>query len=365
MGLIDSVKDLYYQAEEKYYAVLDRVDQTIPVYKAVDFVDQYVPSFALLLAVVFLLLVFGLFAVFSDFFVGPNTTLSIIVMDADGLPIEGASVKAMFNGGEKTFTTDATGEVIVSNLARQSQVIAEISHPEFEPKTESITITDFPTQVNEITLTRLGAAFITKTITVVDEDGANVNVPLTLNFRCSSPYAQAPQPVSLLASDNGVARVDVPTNCERLIVSVSDGARFEDVQSQEIFLDDPNPKIVLPDSVLENGSINVSIVDPDFLPVTDPIRVLLFRYEESLQNPLVGPVDQSTSSNGQASFVVSPAKYVVKTTSTGLYAAAESGVVTIAAGEDESVQLVLEKNTVQGKIKIRVIDSVSEQGLEN
>src|SRR3989344_3243558 len=219
MGLIDSVKDLYYQAEEKYYAVLDRVDQTIPVYKAVDFVDQYVPSFALLLAVVFLLLVFGLFAVFSDFFVGPNTTLSIIVMDADGLPVEGASVKAMFNGGEKTFTTDATGEVIVSNLARQSQVIAEISHP------------------------RLGAAFITKTITVVDEDGANVNVPLTLNFRCSSPYAQAPQPVSLLASDNGVARVDVPTNCERLIVSVSDGARFEDVQSQEIFLDDPNPKI--------------------------------------------------------------------------------------------------------------------------
>lgn len=365
MGLIDSVKDLYYQAEEKYYGVLDRVDQTIPVYKVVDFVDQYVPSFALLLVAVFLIIVLGLLFAFSNFFVGPNTTLTLIVKDADGVVVEGASVKVVFNGEEKTFPTDATGEVIVSNLPRQTQLIAEITHADFEPKTETITITDFPTQVTEITLTRLGAAFITKVITVVDESGANVNVPLTLNFRCTSPYAQAPPSVSLLPSDNGVARVEVPTNCERLIVSVSDSARFEDVQSQEILLDDPNPKIVLPESVLENGSISVSIVDSDFLPVTDPIRVLLFRYEDSLQNPFVGPIDQATSSNGSASFVVSAAKYVVKTTATGLYAAGESGVITITTGEDESVQVVLEENTVKGKLRFKIIDSVSDAGLEN
>lgn len=365
MGLIDSIKDLYYQAEEKYYSVLDRVDQTIPVYKVVDFVDQYVPSFALILVAVFLLIVLGLFFAFSNFFVGPNTTLTLIVKDADGAAVENASVKIVYNSEESVLSTDASGEVIVPNLARDTQVIAEINHTDFEPKTQTITITDFPTQVTEVLLTRLGASFITKVITVVDESGANVNVPLTLNFRCTSPYAQAPASVSLLASDNGVARVQVPTNCERLIVSVSDSARFEDVQSQEILLDDPNPKIVLPESVLENGSINVTIVNPDFLPVADSIRVLLFRYEESLSNPLVGPVDQSTSSNGAASFVVSAAKYVVKTTATGTYAAAESGVITIEAGEDESVQIVLSENTVKGKLRFKIIDSVSDQGLEN
>ena len=52
-----SLGDIYSNLEVKYYDVLDKVNEKIPIYKIIDPIDNVVPSFALLLLLIFLFIV--------------------------------------------------------------------------------------------------------------------------------------------------------------------------------------------------------------------------------------------------------------------------------------------------------------------
>ncbi len=364
MGFFDSIKDLYYQAEEKYYSVLDAIDEKIPIYKIIDPIDKVVPSFALLIALVFLLLVAGV-VYFSGILQPTGTTLLFVVKDSDDGLISGAQIRVTIDGETQTLTSNDAGEAQIANLALDTVVSVQASKDGFQTRNIDTIISEYPAQVQEILLLEESLGFVTKTIRVVDEDGSGIRENLLLSFRCSSPYAVAPDNINLSASDNGVAEVTVPTNCERLIVSVSDDAEFESSSSNEFAVDERDATIVLLASQFDDGGINASLVDIDGTRITEEIRVMLFRYEESLSNPLIGPVDSTTTSSGSASFDAPPGTYVVKTTATPLFSAAESGVIMISAGETESVELTLEENQVTGTISVRIIDSASRQGIAN
>ncbi len=60
---VAKLKGFYYFFEDRYYAILDILDEKIPVYQVVDRVDLYVPSFLLLL----LLLLFSMFGMLVAF----------------------------------------------------------------------------------------------------------------------------------------------------------------------------------------------------------------------------------------------------------------------------------------------------------
>ena len=49
MGVGESLKDIYYNWEEKWYDLLDKIDARVPIYKVIDPIDQVFPSFALFL----------------------------------------------------------------------------------------------------------------------------------------------------------------------------------------------------------------------------------------------------------------------------------------------------------------------------
>ena len=56
MGFVDSLKGFYFSMEDRYYALLDSIDEHLPVYNIVDPIDKVFPSFILFCAIVLVLL---------------------------------------------------------------------------------------------------------------------------------------------------------------------------------------------------------------------------------------------------------------------------------------------------------------------
>lgn len=364
MGLLDSIKDFYYEAEEKYYKALDRIDDAIPVYKVIDPIDSVVPSFALLLVIAAVLLVLILGTIVSIIFVPTTSTLSVTVLDSDGAAISGALVKFSVFGEElDRKNTGADGVASLENLGRDTEVLVEVSKDGYLTKVQTVTITDVPQQLAQFSLEEESSAVLSKTIRVVDSLGAAVAKNLSLSFRCSSPYAIAPAGIDLEPSDNGVARVQVPTNCETLVVSVTDDSEFDSVSSFEIFPEESDVRIQLQETPVERGSIRVVLRSGGEL-VSESVQVQLFRYEELLSNPEIGPVDVSYTSGSTASFDVSTGNYIVKSTASGSLGAATSPKISISSGESEEVTLELSRS-IAGKIKLQVVDSQSDDPIDD
>ncbi|MBI2598120.1 MAG: carboxypeptidase regulatory-like domain-containing protein [Candidatus Diapherotrites archaeon] len=364
MGFLDSVKDIYFQAEDKYYQFLDKIDEKIPVYKIIDPIDSIVPSFAVLLLAAFLAILLGIGAIASILFTPTTSTLSVTVLDSGGEPIEGAMVKFIVLGEEKKIQqTGADGTAFLENLAKELEVVVEASKENFLTKTQTITITELPQQLLQITLEEEGAAVLSKTIRIVDAHGAALSKYFTLSFRCTSPYAVPPADVELSPRDNGVARVLAPTNCETLLVSVTNDADFEPVASFEVFAEQTDVKIEMEETERETGTIAVILKTGGEI-VSQPVEVQLYRYEELLANPEIGPIDTDISSGGEAGFGVSAGNYVVKSVATSSLGAATSPRISVQAGETKEVTLELSK-TVVGEIKIKVVDSDSDEPVDD
>ncbi|PIU21507.1 MAG: hypothetical protein COT15_02080, partial [Candidatus Diapherotrites archaeon CG08_land_8_20_14_0_20_34_12] len=87
MGL----KGFYYLFEDKYYEILDAINEKVPIYKIIDPIDKILPSF--ILFVVLTLLIVGLLAsvvvlpLFSQ-----KLVATIEVLDNDNVPVNGADV---------------------------------------------------------------------------------------------------------------------------------------------------------------------------------------------------------------------------------------------------------------------------------
>ena len=361
MGITDSLKDLYFEWEEKYYKLLDKIDEKIPIYKIVDPVDELVPSFALLLvaAVVVLLLAIGIIA--SIVLVPTTSTLTIVTLKGSNA-ISGVNVAIEHDGITDTFTTDSEGKAAISGIAKGTTVSITATKQGYVEKTESVDVTENE-QVVEIAMAEESTQTFTKTIRIVDAAGASITEPLTLTFSCSHYRATTPSPINLASSDRGVATVQVPSNCERLSIQVSDADEYQNTSLLQVNSDPFT--IQLQETQRSTGKIVVNLKDIEGNAISETIQVDLYKYDELLQNPETGPVDFEYAGAGQAFFDKSPGTYVVKTyDSSGVYGEESSGPITIAADQTEEVTLTLEE-TVKGKIKIKVIDSESGKGIED
>jgi hypothetical protein len=95
---LENLKQAYYKIEDKYYELLDSLDERgIPVYSVVDPIEgQGIPTFPLIIGLLLFLLILLIFLLLQP---GPSAeTLSIqvsVMNAADDKPIEGATVKAV------------------------------------------------------------------------------------------------------------------------------------------------------------------------------------------------------------------------------------------------------------------------------
>jgi len=365
MGVVDSIKGLYYKGEEKYYGVIDKIDEVIPIYKVIDPIDSVVPSFILVLLIGLIILVFVLGFIWSLVFVPTASILEVTVFDENGDPFSGVEAVFIVLGEEKLrANTDSSGIVRLENIELESEVLIQLRKEGYLDEITSIIVTEVPVHLVQITMEEESVSALTKTIRIVDSTGASIARNFTLSFQCSNIYAVAPPDVVLTPANNGVAEnINVPTNCETLIVSVTDEVDYAQVSSFQIFPHEIDVKIQLEGVSVQKGTITVLLkVGTDF--VDETIEVQLFRFEELLANPEVGPIDFDFSVGGQASFSVPPGNYLVKTVATSTHGAATSSKITIGAGEEEEVTLELVVG-IAGEIKIQVIDSESNEPIDD
>lgn len=363
LGILDGLKGFYFAIEEGYYGALDKVNEHLPVYDVIDPIDKIVPS--MVLFGVLALVAAGLagFALLGGIPVGPGEdTLIVTVKDKDSA-LGGASVTFKKIGETKAIPpveTDSSGKASMPGLKSGDSVEVSVSVQGYLDNTKIILIDALP-QSEVLLMEKESEAFTTKTIRLIDSElGLAVKESLTLRFSCSNPYAKAPENIALKPSDNGTADVQVPNNCDRLSVSISDGSKYREINGRSVDRDDLT--IRLAQDTAKGGTLTASVTDLKGSPV-DGIAVKLYKYDDLVKNSDVGPIDQSITSGGKAVFSVSPGAYKVRTyDSAGVYGEQASGNITVGADEAKAVLLSVSEN-VRGTIKVWVSDRSTSRGI--
>ena len=105
MGL----SDLYHGAEEKYYDLLDRLQDIVPVYSIVDPIDSVMPSFALILVLITAGIGFAAFGMLA----GPTGIAQVFVNltaeDSRGNRFSNLSIDVWVDNSSRQVVTDAQG----------------------------------------------------------------------------------------------------------------------------------------------------------------------------------------------------------------------------------------------------------------
>jgi hypothetical protein len=183
MGIGEKLRDIYYTGEEKWYSFWDKVDSKIPIYKIIDPIDGIVPSFALFLILIFILLL--LVATSMMGFVNSNQIgVSIQVIDSYGSPIEGARVE--IKGINEQLVTNEYGLTREINLNLGQYNITATK--EDKTKTDLIFVDEAKTI--QITLQANSAIFSSKSIIFRTESGDLATGELALSFACSSGISE-------------------------------------------------------------------------------------------------------------------------------------------------------------------------------
>lgn len=359
MGL----KEIYKGMEDGYYSFLDSLDSKgIPVYKITDAIDKFVPSFALLLCAVALVVLLGLYFLIAPMVLPAASTLKISVVDEANTPIYKAKVTFTLDEKATEAETDYEGMAQLENAAVGKKVLVSAAKDGYLTESAEIEITESPVQLRTVTLKEESAAYETKTIRLVDSAGASLMESFVLKFTCSNPYAEPPADVYLQPSDYGVAAVKVPTNCETLRVTVKDGTGYEDYGPVDVGGSDKTITL----SAAERGKgLIIAYVSADDSTPLDGIKVNLYRYDEISDNPNVGPIDSQYTSAGKAEFEKAAGSYVLRTyDEKGTYGEQQSPQLVLIDGDTVTYDFTLSAN-VKGGIKIKVVDSGTDAAIEN
>lgn len=347
--LVASLKDFYTKMEEKWYSLVDKVNEHIPVYSVVDAIDKVVPSFVVFLLLSFLI-VFGLvFFIFSSFFQPIN--YEFVVVDENTQPLPYVNVNFVSGGVESSGSTDETGHLIISLREPKVKITMEAT-TDFEAfSTELIAQSD---TVNELRLTRKQPELLRKFITLIDQGGATLSQPAIISFFCTQG-TNAPQTIRV---ENGTEFfVDHEKSCEELSATVSS----EGFLDKTVVLSSVRTQIVLEGSSisLDPGQVLVKVIDDDTGKGVSEVTVRLIKTQ-----PIESEVDSGrTNSSGDYSFEATPGVYVVRVfdLEEGRYKSGESSEFELTEGGLESITIELGKNeSDRTKIIAKVIDEDTE-----
>ena len=343
MNILKAFKKGYYFFEDRYYAVLDKINKFVPIYKAIDPIDKVVPSFVLLIALIVAVALMFLFVVSPPVAGAFNAT--ILVVDEGGNPLEGVGINLLLLDKNKSLSTDEEGKATLKINAKEVDVKALFSKGGFTDFVKSFTLS--ATEPATISLTRPIVAFAQEiTITFSNAStGQILRSKVTASFTCSELSAAAPDPKE---TTDGEMVVIVPPNCVTMVaVARSDG--FEPATQ---VLDSNHEYIALTPSQSDTtGELQVTVKDVTGLPVGDA-RVLVIDETSNTTSD-----SSSTSQAGVVTFSPRPGTYTISVTAPDNRAVQRTGVV-VTAGETAAVTLTLPAAQAGKKILVQL----SEQG---
>ena len=223
MGL----KKAYYFLEDEYYALLDRVNRVIPVYKIVDPIDRVVPSFVLLLlllALLLLLLSLPLFNLSLFPFGPPGHIATIRVLDSEtNKPVNGADVTLTFVDSNKQLSkkTNSDGKAKFDLGKNEARVSLEIKAKGLQKysKSEVVLVAG---EIRLFKLKHLEAALKEKLSLVVFDKKSKKKIldrAISITFTCVG--GSSIPAVNALQDDKVPFEVEDPGNCSSLLAKVS------------------------------------------------------------------------------------------------------------------------------------------------
>lgn len=207
---------IYDTLEDKWYSIIDKIDETIPIAPIIDKIDERVPSLVIFLALIILILLFFTIDIFADL---NETRFSsqkeILVISKDNLPINNVSLQIDSGciAGIISIKTDSAGkanftacdEKIVINANKdgyqQKQKTAHISDEriiltlnpiniQLNPKIITIEVND--TRSQKINSAKIEIICDSNTLTFTNQpiNGWQITLP----HQCQTPQIRATAP---------------------------------------------------------------------------------------------------------------------------------------------------------------------------
>jgi hypothetical protein len=357
MGVGDGIRGAYFSIEDKYYGLLDSLDEKgIPIYGLVDIIENAgLPSFPVFL-IILLLIIAGVWFLVIPFALTPATTLITFNVSefSDSEPIEDAILSITATGqDQKLETTNSSGDAsLLLPLGVTVNVIAEKDGYSSESRSFTVDASQ-PTQVFAL---ERDIQFLSKTVQVIDSGtGALVTDQVTIRFSCTN---SAVGTVGDQTSAAGRISLQIPENCGSLNAELLGSGSLQQTvldptESVSAVTFTPTPN--------ETGTVNVTVLDPINQGIGNA-RVRLLTQDGIEVNT------QLTGNSGATRFDSVPVGnvYVAVNEDSGQFKPhiGNTNVKAVAANQTTEFSITLEEDIV-GTIKISVKDTVTSQGVEN
>ncbi|MEK6821370.1 MAG: hypothetical protein AABY11_03155, partial [archaeon] len=348
MVMGDVIKDIYFALEDKWYAALDFIDQHgVPIYKAIDPIDQKIPSFAVFAGIIAL----GLVSFISlGIFSGGETQVIFQIVDEESSPLPNIPVAFTFNGETQTLTSGSDGRITLFAPAG-TRVNYEVDLEKYELVKKSLTVN--ANEIEIIQLSELQTNTLSKTLKLINAVGQPVLANAELFFTCASSFGTAPQPLS---GTGGTFVVTPNQDCIPLSVTVQ-AQGYADVQSYPLTLEKDIYSIILTPQSQNDAGIVITVIDQTNTSVKG--------IEVSLQNQGIIVENTLTDSLGTATFAVGAGEYtlVVSDPFTNVYSTVQQSIFAIS-GDTVTQTITVTKNAAS-LVEVRVIDSKTNTPLKD
>jgi hypothetical protein len=403
--LIQQIKEVYYFFEDKYYELLDKANEKIPIYNIIDPIDKYFPSFILVILFflfvvsLLLLLFFGghggplepvvkfiaetlspiiklfekggplepignilktIFDPILKFFGFTKSPAKFIVTDEANKPVKDISVN--FSLGKKTETkkTNASGEFTTEFYGKKINV--SVDDNRFKKYADVLDIQ--PEKLYRIKLKKYEETKVKQIgIELRDEErnliAPNVNVSLT--FSCNNSGI-SPSPIRGNGPNH---RISVQSNCGMLTINVS-ATGFNDARELIDLASFEGTKVIRLSKKKINATLRVSVKDKTLLTGIGGTKI-------KIKSNGITIIDGGYTDDSGSKIIpnVPLGTYIAEAIppeNTG-YTIGQSNEFTIGAaefseGNTKTIEILLEKPNNAKKALLKFIDKKSSTAVE-
>ena len=350
MGL----KEIYLKGEDKWYGILDRIDAHVPIYKVVDKIDGVVPSFALFIALVALLVL--LFAAIS-LTAGNLVSLTITVEDTEGNPLEGVLFDYAVGSAMNSAVTNAFGQAAILVPAGSSVEISvakiTLGERNFEQARQTVLVEKSPASA-KIVLKEESPAFVERTLVFQNAAGERMaGKAIKVKLSCQNPLV-TPSPLEVSDLDfDGTIAVREPRDCGVFQATILEPAELK--QKSYVLSQQVTQAIRLEERDVAKGIVRVKIKD------SSGKLVLSSNFDVKLLDLDGMKAGEKYSQNyGEAIFTdVTTGTYSVTIEDvSGDYGMASAAGVEVSANETVSIDIVASKS-VKVTLTVKVLDRSS------
>lgn len=345
-------QEIYHSAEDKWYALLDSLDQkNIPVYHVIDPIDKVVPS--LLVASIFLLAILGLF-ILPLIGIGGGSDVVLSFTDTQGRAISGLSVGITIGNESTARVTNSVGKIVLKGVSTGTEIMIDVEDVQYQTLSTKEKVSE---RNQTLTFTLTPRRVVPAQLTFQFVDGGNQSLSgktLFVSLACANGATpeQAQHTVT-----NGILILNTDEECGTYVGTISGNG----IQTKDgVLFTSANAIISLSTLSTEKGKAKITVRSADDDAVLENMDVELI----SAQGTSIQTI--TTNSFGVAIFNDIPVGeyYASVSDGAGEYALTTTGTFSLSANQTTPVDVSLGKQ-VQGTLRISVTSKTGNAWIAN